>query len=195
MRVIDSMLVHRPPGMRLYFLPSDAQQLESPEKNLPNVAFFGRQLPVPGKPLSPFPRKHQLYSPALVNVRVVVQCPFHMSRALYSRKLPPEIGPTQAAWLRSFPKSRRLSIIVSSKYQRVVPDRIKFRHVKLPAFLERVAPNVKHLISGPARVGLEFVVSVPAINKNLHVVLIEDERVFLRDLRLHKRLFHPKCDV
>src|SRR6516162_1479580 len=195
MRVIDSMLVHRPPGMRLYFLSSDAQQLESPEKNLPNVAFFRRQLTVSGKPLGPFPRKHQLYSPALVDVRVVVQRSFHMSRALYSRKLPPEIGPTQAARICSFPKSRRLPIVVSSKHQGIVLDRIEFRHVELPAFVECVAPNVKHLISGPARVGLEFVVSVPAVNENFHVVLIEDERVFFRDLRLHKRLFHPKCDV
>src|SRR6516162_3076986 len=145
MRVIDSMLVHRPTGMWLYFLPSDAQQLESPEENLPNVALFRRQLAVSGKPLCPFPRKHQLYSPALVDIRVVVQCPFHMSRALYSRKLPPEIGPTQTARIGSFPKSRRLSIVVSSKHQRVVLDRIKFRHVELSAFLECVAPNVKHL--------------------------------------------------
>src|SRR4051794_18819283 len=110
MRVVDAVWSPNPSRVWLDFGAGRLHFLEPTKEQAPNIAFPRWQGSIIGQRHHAGPGDRQLHGPAPVHDRIVVKAAVDMNRALQTRKVPVEEGPSRAARVRPPPECFRFPI-------------------------------------------------------------------------------------
>jgi len=97
--------------------------------------------------------------------------------------------------MRALPEGFCLAVIIAAKSQRLAGAYVEFGRVELRRNLECILPNKHYFVDGAKSIDLKLVVTIASVDKELDVILIEDERVALGESGFDEGLFDPESHV
>ena len=110
-------------------------------------------------------------------------------------KLPVQECPPSASGMGSLPERLRLSIIITPESEGLILEDVQFGDIERATLLVSVLPDEEDLIDRPESVDLKLRIGITAVDENLGIVFLKNQRAFFSEVGLNIGFFKPETHV
>ncbi len=141
------------------------------------------------------PREREFDGPAAIDLGAVVDFAIDSNGGAQAWEIPIEKGPTQAARMSTAPERFWVTVVIAAEGNGLPGTNIELRLAEASGLLEGVLPDEEDFVDSAQGIDFELVVAIAAVDEELDIVFIEDERVAFSEGGFDERLFYPESDI
>ena len=156
---------------------------------------MGREGAAIGESLHTGPRESKFDGPAAIDVGAVVDFAIDLNGGAPAWEIPVEKGPAEAARMSAAPERFRLTVVIAAEGNGLTGTDVELGRAEAISLLEGVLPDEEDFVDSAQGIDFELVVAIAAVDEELDIVFIEDERVAFGEGGLDERLFDPEGDI
>ncbi len=141
------------------------------------------------------PREREFNGPATIDVGAVVDLAIDLNGGAQAREIPVEKGPAETARMSTAPECFRLTVVIAAEGNGFTSTDVELRRAEAIGPFKGVLPDEEDFVDRAKGVDFELVVAIAAVDEELDIVFIEDERVALGEGGFDERFFYPESDI